>query len=172
LKRESLKEQVIANKAFKKYKRILNAVVAQFNPVEVEKEAKTMHAGRLVRSLDPKKMNPRTLIEANVREISYRSRFVEIRVSMTSHRTHLGQVITAVRRYLVSEYGSESGIKTISERKQYFDRYFREGEQIVAEIDYLLDMLDRFVQDIDQAGFALKRTQDLIEMIYVREKSI
>lgn len=172
MNRERLKEKILGAKVFKKYRRILATIESQFDPIRIDTEIKTMHAGRLVRNLDPKKMDPRTLIEANIREISYRSRFVEIRVSLTSHKTNLEKTISAVRKFLISEYGAESGIKTISERRQYFDRYFRAGISVIGEIDYLLDMLDRFVQDIDQSGFALKRLQGLLEMIYTREKSI
>jgi hypothetical protein len=169
--REDLREEIISSKTYKKFKRIVENIRDQFDPGAIDSEIKTLHAGRLVRNLTASKINAQKMIEAVSREVSYRSRIVEIRISLVDQRINLKRSLSVIKNYLLSEFVVE-GLRTKSDRQAYFSRYLGVAEFLLAEIDRLISNCDYIVKDIDQAGFGTKLIAESLEMIYVREKSI
>lgn len=168
----SVKEDIKRSKAFLQYKRILKSIQEELDVVKLADEAKALHSGRKSRFLDRRNLDPKTLVEANLQDVANRSRLVEIIVQLNEHASNLETTVKAVRRHLLFEYGDRTGIGAVRARSAYFDRYFREGEQFLAEVDNLLKSIDHYIKDIDQTGFALKRSVDILQLIYKPERSL
>ena len=107
-----------------------------------------------------------------MKDISYRSRMVEIRVNITERRDRLHTTIDVVRRHITVEYGSYSEVRSIAGKRQFFDRFFREGLELISRMDTIIDMLDHFIKDIDQAGYGLKNAVAILQMIYRPENKV
>lgn len=167
-----LRYTIRESKVFKRYQRILRDIVSSLDIGKIKAETRMMHAGRKSRSLNIKKLNPKDLVEANLTDVSCRSRFVEIRVSLTDSVESLKKTVKAVKRHIFVEYSDNIPYKTRADKLMYFDRFFREAEDLLSELDHLVESLDFYVKDIDQAGFALKNAANMLEMIYTRERSI
>jgi hypothetical protein len=169
--REELRDSIRSCKPYKRYKRILREIESKFDPETIKTGAKNMHSARLSRTIDPKKMSPKMLIEAHARDIQYRARYVELLVSLESHKTDLNPLVLAVKKYLMSEFPLE-GAKYKNEKQAYFDRYFRDADQLVAEVDHLIKMLLWFIEDIDKSSYRMRDLVKLVEMVYSKESRI
>lgn len=166
-----LSDRIRKDESFKRYRRILDKII-EFDIVSLNREAKNLHSGRDTRNLIKSSINPKGVSDANLKDISYRSRMVEIRVNITEKRDLLKTTIDIVRRHLTYEYSAFCDVKSVAGRKIFFDRYFRSGLELLSRMDTTIDMLDHFIKDIDQTGFGLKNAVAILQMIYRPETKV
>jgi hypothetical protein len=170
--RDELKEEILESKTYRKFKKVVSAIRDQFDPGKIDAEIKSLHSGRLTRSMgSATKINPKQMIDAVIREVANRSRLVEIRVNLVEQKVNLEKAIKAIRNYFLSEF-QVPGLKYKTDRVAYFSRFYREAQFLLDEIDRLIDSCDHFVKDIDQTGFGTRLIKECLDMIYVKERSI
>lgn len=173
MERDQIQEIIRASRPYRKYKKILQRVEGQLDLAALESEIRNIHFSRTIRNLKPTEINQKNMIEASLKEVQGRARLVEIKTSLMEHKFTLEDMVRAVRSYLHSEYGIKlKGIKTRTDRKEYFERYFRSADRFLTQLDYLIEMIKTYVEDIDQAGYKFTNLVNLLEMIYQKERTI
>jgi hypothetical protein len=164
-------DRIKNNAAYQKYLKVLEKVESM-DLASVVREAKSLHAGRTSRTLHTSDIGPKMLTEALFKDLSYRARMVELRVNVSDKRDRLHTTVDVVRRYLMHRYGEKLGLKSQVSRRQFFDTLFREGIETMARMQSISEMLDMFIKDIDQAGYALKNAVALLQLVYKPETKI
>jgi len=167
-----LKEEIKQTDVIKRYRRILKIFRVKFDPLKIKNEALSMHQGRLSRSLEIKATTPKRLTRASQIDTAYRARMVELSVELKSQQTDLKTAIKEVKRYLLTEWSDRLANKKLTDRRMFFDRFTKEGEAVVDEIFTMISMLDKFVEDIDKAGYSLKLSLDCLKLTYAPERII
>ena len=168
----SIADTIRSSTPFKKYESILDLILKQFDAHALFEEAKALHAGRKSRNLKVKNIAPMTLAEANLQDVSHRARLVEVRVSITEHASSLATAIKAAKRATLIRYSPDIDVSGVTAKRLYVERFFKEGEAYLAEMNMIMDSLDHFIKDIDQAGYAMKNTVALLNMVYRPENKI
>jgi hypothetical protein len=59
-----------------------------------------------------------------------------------------------------------------SERHDYVDRVLKSAHSTIHEAQQLIDMLDVFIRDIDQANFHLARVTDSLKLLSEKKGSV
>lgn len=152
---------------FKKFLRIVDNVKAKLNIEADKKEALMLLASRTSRSLHGKKaFSPTAIIDASLKDLSTRSRLVEIRVQATVHVSLLNEAIDAAKRHMSTEYYELlSEYKTVEQRRAMLDRAVKSALEIAIDAKSLVEMLDTIIKDIDSAGYALKSATECLKLM-------
>lgn len=167
-----IKQQVRETTTYSRYQAILK--VAKQHGLKFEElsdELKNMHSGRSSRTLHIKGTpSAHGLMDAVLQDAAYRSRCVEIINTISVQRRLLEFATTAVKESVVSEFSGElrSIYKTNAERDKALDSLTRSGSKIVADMEVIIEMAHRIMEDIDQSGWAIKNAKELLELINSR----
>lgn len=168
---EDILVRIRKNKAYRKYLLFLDRV-ERLDVRSLMSEAKGLHAGRTSRTLYTASINPKSLSEAVLKDVAFRSRLVELRVQLADVRDRLSSFIKAVSKYLNHRYGDKLGLRSQASRKIYFDTILREGVGKLDDLDSALSILDFYIKDIDQTGFGLKNAVAVLQLIYKPENRV
>jgi len=138
--------------------------------VDIEKdldEALRLHAGRSSRQLYGKQQySIKSLIDASLKDISFRSRLVEIRVKASIQLSLLEEATKAIRKYISTEYADDlKEFSTAEQRKSFVDRALKGAISYLSEGAALLDTLDRLIEDIDKASFGLRNMMEGLKLL-------
>ena len=138
--------------------------------VDLEKdltEVLNLHAGRTSRKLyGDKQYSVKALIDASLKDMSYRSRMVEIRVRASVQISILQEAIGALRKYLSTEYADDlREFGTVAERKSFVDRVLKTPLAYIEEANSLLDTIDIILKDLDQASFGLRNMLECLKLL-------
>jgi hypothetical protein len=152
---------------FKKFRKIVKRVEERLKIQEFLSEAKALHAGRTSRKLhERKQFNPRALIEASTKDLSIRSRLVEIRVNVSVNLSNLEEAIDAVKRYISTEfYDALSEYKTVDLKKSLIDRAIARPLDMMSDTKSLIEVLDILIRDIDQSNFHMKTMIEALKLL-------
>jgi hypothetical protein len=165
-KKAELRDALREDKTFAKYRRIVKMVREALDLEALEQEVMRLHVGRESRTLDGTVPSPDKVYAANQQDAKYRSRMAEIRVQLFKQSGALAKATKEVRLYLADEYGSYVSGRTVAERNTYFNRYMNTAIALTEDIDNLMERIDFLIKDIDQMGFTLRRSIDVLELIY------
>jgi len=146
--------------------RVFTSVSSAVNTDRVQREATTLHVGRPSRTLFKRQLTVAHLWDAQAKDIEARSRLVELRVSLTTHREVLSRCVKVVRTDVSTQYASalRKFGSTSSDRSAIVDRLVRKPLELVDSIDSTLEVLDTLIKDIDQTAFGLRNAADLLKI--------
>lgn len=163
----SLIKEIRNDPVYKKFKAILEVTMKKMNVDEDHKEIMARHSSRTARSLRKgERYSPHKLIDANMQEMSIRSRLVEIRIKNSKPLKHLREAMEAMRRHIVTEYVDElSDYKTEGQRKALADRVMKTANEFIAQAEDLLDAIDLILKDIDQTSHSLRHSVELLKLL-------
>lgn len=156
------------NKYFKANQRILKRAISQIDPDAVIKEITSLHTTRGLSSTKRRdffKDNSR-VIDASLDEISKRSRLTTLKLSCLKIKSDVEIANSNLRKYLLSKYAPKlksSGHTTQTAQRAYVEQEMKESLSFVKSLDMVMDMCDIVINDIDQAGWGLKRIQASLE---------
>lgn len=157
------------DETFKRTLRRTSKILEGISVSDYYNEVTAMHSSRLVRSIlvnDVLADQGRKIIEATIQNQSHRSRLVEIKVKLTRVSTTVTEAIDSCQNYLRHQYAvplSKEG-KTQADRNAILSRLFRKPNTVLSEIEGIWSVLDEIIEDLDQAGWALKRIADVVAM--------
>ncbi len=169
--RDDLPDIVKASTIHKKYRRIVETIQREFDIESVEKEMRNHHFTRKSRVMTDK-VDARTLIDASANDMRARGRLVELQMNALRFKLNLERTLQECRRYAISEWGEASGIRTKENQRNYFDRFFRRGNDLLVELNFLHTMADAFIADIDKAGYGLSTIRDSLDNLYTKERQV
>lgn len=130
-------------------------------------EVLNLHAGRTSRKLyGEKQYSVKALLDASLKDMSYRSRMVEIRVRASVQISVLEESVVALRKYLSTEYADDlREFGTVAERKSFVDRVLKSPLAYIEEANSLLDTIDILLKDLDQASFGLRNMLECLKLL-------
>jgi hypothetical protein len=131
------------------------------------KEATGLQSGRLSRNISgDNRYSPKFIIDANLRDLSYRARLVEIRVSLDRKLKSLEEMVQAVKRYVSTEYAEDlSELRTAEQRRNFANRVVKNQEQYLADGNSLVGSIDLLIKDIDQASYHFKTIIECLKLL-------
>ncbi len=161
----SFSREIKTDKRYKKLLHILEVAQSRIDVARDRNEAFAMHSGLLVRQLYGKQVfSTKKVLLATAQLQANRSRLVEIRSRASEHISYLHQGCTAFRRYCLANYDF-TGYKTKEQKDSLLDRPMRPILDFIAEVDNLIEMLDTFIKDIDQAGHGVRHIVEIHKLL-------
>ena len=162
-----LKDTLLSDSAFKQYRRLVKTIEENHDLDSYYTECITMHSGRLSPTLIGAAVSPEKLSQAVRQDVSYRSRYVKIRVNLTMQVSALEEALKAMRRHMAVKYRpwvSHLSLKT--DRAEYLNRYLSRGTALATRMTTIAKCIDRFVEDIDACHWQMKIAKDCIELTF------
>lgn len=157
---------------FKQYKRIVKEIERSVDIEKLTTEINRLHSGRKSRNLHGKSPTGDSLMEASLQDSSNRSRMAEIRVEAFRQQSMLEEAIAAVKRHLMNEYReSFSGLRTKGERLGYVEQFLTRGLRLNANLENFMERVDFLIKDIDQTGFSLRNSINVLEIVYSKNNN-
>lgn len=160
-------KEIRRDENYNKVKAHYEGVVKKTDLETLFNEAVSLHAGRLSRNLSgDKRYSPKYIIDANLRDLSYRARLVEIRVSVDRKLKGLQEMVDALKRYILTEYADDlHDYKTIEQRRGFAARVVKAQEQFLAEGYSLVAAVDTLIKDIDQSSYHFKTIIECLKLL-------
>lgn len=163
----SLVKQVRGDPQYLTFLKILKTTREKVNLETSLNEALNLHMARTSRSLTGNdRYSPKKLIDSTLKDLSTRSRLVEVRVTNDRNLSHLREAMDALRRYVSTEYAEElKDFATVGDRKSFIDRVLKSANELLAEGDSVLATIDHLVKDIDQSGHSMRHVVDCLKLL-------
>lgn len=166
----SLKTQLKADPELKALDAIVARASGSFAPEKVLKEAEHLHLERKSRNLYKITMAPTPLYQADMQDLSNRARLVELKTGILRMIGVINAAVKSVKTHVSTKYQSELKEygSTITERNRIVDRVVSDAIQASADMASVVDILDVYIKDLDQAGYGLRRAIDALELAHGR----
>lgn len=150
-------------------KKFRNITVALREQIHIEKdraEALSLHASRSSRTLYSKIPSAKHLLDASLKDMSFRSRMAEIRVVNTTYTSTLEEAVKAIKRHINTEYYDLlNEYSNVESKKNMIDRVVKTALELQGECAALIDLLDTLIKDIDQSGFGLRNAVEVMKLL-------
>jgi chromatin segregation and condensation protein Rec8/ScpA/Scc1 (kleisin family) len=130
-----LKEALLEDTEFKKYRNILKQVEKRIDLDDVLSEAKRLHSGRKARTLTrvPKADD---LLEAQLQDGGNRARLSQIMAELVEQTGIVDDALTAIRAHIATTYSSMiPSARTKAERVVYVNKYLRKGVKMQSKME-------------------------------------
>lgn len=159
--------QIRKDANFKKFRLVFERTQERVDLQAGLQEALTLHAGRSSRKLYGKdQFSLKALVDASLKDLSFRSRMVEIRVQSSTQLSILREAVRSIRKYLSTEYADDlREFSTAEQRKNFVDRTIKSALAFLEEGDSLIDTLDHLIGDIDKASFHLRNMMECLKLL-------
>ncbi len=163
----TLIEDIRADSTYTQFKKILAVTKGKLKIEESTAEAFALHESRLVRVMTGEdRYSAKKLIDAAYKDLACRSRLVKIRVTNDKHLSYLVDATKSMTKYLRTEYADDlKEFGAAGERHDYVDRILKSAHSTIHEAQQLIDMLDMFIKDIDQASYSLKNVMESLKLL-------
>jgi tRNA U34 5-carboxymethylaminomethyl modifying GTPase MnmE/TrmE len=140
---------------------------SSIDPITVYANLQAMHSSRPVRALNKSKVLKNSngeLLEANLTDIAFRSNLVEQKLNIMKDSLRRQEQIKAVSNYIMVKYASriKEQHKTVTAQRAYVKFLLEKYTEVSSMLEDLLKVIDLVVEDIDSAGWALKRVQEIV----------
>lgn len=130
------------------------------------KEADSLHTTRTSRSLfNLKSATARKIIEAAMLDMSYRSRLVEILVTVKRKYAIIESGIETIGNYLQHRYPLKfQEFRTIAQREAFINSTLEKAWKCLNDMDIVIDSITLIIEDIDKSSYSLKHALDGLEL--------
>lgn len=137
-------------------------------------EIKTIHRTRKVRFLDsssPKFIDK--VVEASIQDQAVRSRMSEILIQCSQARDTLGAAVGPLKEHLLITYAREiSFLRTKDERLSVVYRALERFNDFTSKVDSVESAAKIVIEDVDKAGFSLRRLVDVYSLANRPERTL
>jgi hypothetical protein len=163
----ALVKAVRADPNYLKFQRILETVRKRVDLDASLKEALGLHASRTSRNITGEnRYSPKVIIDASLKDLSFRARLVELRVKNDLQLSTLREAIDAMRRHISTEYSDElRDFPTVDQRRSFVDRVLKNSKEFLAEGEAFLETADALIKDIDQAGHTIRHIIECLKLL-------
>lgn len=163
-----------ADPAYAKLKALAETIRGAVDLDVLEKEAKRLHTARPSRNLYKSNMTPTLLWQALATDMSNRARLIEVNASVFKQSQLLEAATNHVRLYLSTQYKEDidDEARTVAAKKQYLDNVMSLATKQIAEMKAFCELIQFYVKDIDQAGYALTNAVKLLSLTVERPNQV
>ncbi len=164
-----MRELLQKDSEYAKFRQIVQTV-RSFDLDKSLAEADRLHATRKTRLLHAHKLSPQKLQEAQLVELSHRSRLVELRSILSRQYELLGTAIETMKKHIRVKYSQDlqDHARTASERSLVVDRLLSSPLKLKSQLSGAMEIFDAYIRDIDSASYALRNSVELLKMILDR----
>lgn len=172
MSRKEVKALLKKDDAYIKFRSILEYCkgLAEFDNLVSELE--TMHKSRKSRDMHLKTPDVHKLIDASLQASSFRSRCVEIMVTVQKANRLLHAATERIELHTSTTYRDYIPGKSIADRKAYIRNLFQVAHYKMADYERIIEMARLMIEDIDQFSWTAKHTLDALNIIYQRENLV
>lgn len=165
--REALIERINQDETYLRTVKRVNNLMKPLSVADLHSEVTNLHSSRLVRSIlvnDVFADQRRKIIEASLQNQSYRSRLVEIKTQIMRVLIDVQEACTKCKKHIGYQYfeAIAAVVRTQADRNSLVDMFFSSVDRKSAELEGLMAIINVIVEDIDQAGWSIKRISDLV----------
>lgn len=159
-----------ADAVYAGYTRNVRKTLHGLNPERDLAEVKRMHATRRIRSLNTSSLLQNSVVELSTAQLqnqAYRSRCVEIKMTLLHAAHELANLINNCQLYIGNRYSAQLMAqfpKAKADRSDYVAGFTAGAHRALDQINSVIGLIDLVIQDMDQARWALKGLQDAINM--------
>jgi len=171
---DDLKKELSKDDNFESFKNLVNSSSKQLNYDTVYEELMTLHKNRKGRNLHLNgRPSTNDIMDCILQDSSYRSRIIEITVSISRNLQNLNTAIEAIVNYVVTEFANKSllVIKSRIEREQVVRVIISKVQELLDRHKNLNDFCTYLITDIDKAGYSYKNIVEIFE-IMVKERTL
>lgn len=162
-------KQIRKTEEYKQWKSIMQA--AEKFPLEAHyEEVFQAHKSRKSRDLYGGRWNAKKISEASGYDSNVRSRAVELMSNAKRLSFDISAVNESMIDFIISEGFFKSGTQT--DRKASAKNVIKKGSRIEQDFDSFIEIIGDIVNDIDQAGWSMRRMLDAITINSRPEASI
>ena len=159
-----------------RYSRIVD-MARSINTNQMLKEVTRMHQSRSSRRLMLKDhITADALIKANLEEMSYRSTLVDINVKASKLHRKLSIALDATTNHITANYFAylkeTAGLRAKTDVITFVEALLSDGWDYHSRLDYVMDVCKQVIGDIDQAGWSMNRSVELMRIVAARESVI
>jgi hypothetical protein len=173
---KELRRRLKTDETWQKYRRIVeHSWDTSFDTFldEIQK----MHKGRALRilGLDSSHPSGKKLAKAALVDQAYRSRCVEIVMTLTRNRNNLHYAIDTIKKHLDANYRSTLitlGVRGVTDRKQLIASLLSSATRKLSDIDTIVEIADMVIKDIDQGTWCIKHAVDAIQVATKRQYGV
>lgn len=170
--RQRLLKMLAEDQTWLKYRRIAkNSWPVEFDGFE--QEIVDIHKARPIRLITTtSSLTGKTLGNAVMCDQSYRSRAVEIAMSVYRVKCHLELTRALTKKHIAanySQYMNDWGLRGIRERETVVASLFHRADELISRYEMLMELSDWVIADVDAGGFATQKTLKAIEVATKRE---
>ena len=132
-------------------------------------ETTKIHSVRMARYLLPN-LSLSDLQKAAVNESSYRSRLVEILMTVKTFSSALGDYLESMETYLFKKYPDlYEGLRYKTDRALITDKILRKYNKVYVEAAAIEENIELIITDIDKKAYTLRLLMDTIQLATQRE---
>lgn len=163
----SLIQDIRSDPVYKKFKTIFEEARKRIDVEAAYKEATMLHENRLAAMpRGDSRYSAQKLFDANMVDMSARSRLVRIRKKATKQLSVLESAMGAMRHHILTEYVDElKPYKSAPQRQALMDRVMKAAVEFTAEVTSLNDTLDLIIKDVDQASHRYHHAVELLKLM-------
>ncbi len=169
-----VKKKIKKDKRFKEMKANLESPRFQISFDVWTKELKFNHLQRKVAKIKMTDPNfGKKLMKAAQREVSTRSRCVEMKVLCTEIERTMKGTLSYFGDYILLTYALDLKVfGTVKERQMFVEGLLRPFKEYLDKVISLNSVIALYIEDIDKAGYALKNMTDIYITIFKNEGRI
>ena len=164
---QELIELIKADPAYATFRNIVRNTQKSLNIQNSLDDALSLHNSRVLRDLKgEQRYSPKLLIDANLTDLSFRSRLVDMRVRNDVKLSTLREALDAIRGHISTQYSTElKSFSTVDQRRAFVDRAVKNSAQLLADGEALLTTIDALIKDIDQSNFHFKTIIECLKLM-------
>lgn len=153
-----------------RYKKVIDACRGNVNLTALEKEAGFMHNKRETPKLYKLKLDPTTVMKASLLDLSVRARLTGMRADLHRQSEIIATANARLRHGFRAQW--ESKLKRLAgtaiQRSAIVSRLVADGEDLLSQIEATSKLLDSYIKDVDQAGYSITNTTNLMRLLIER----
>lgn len=142
---------------YKNWKSIIKGAM-EFPTEKFFAEIVDSHNSRKSRTLSYKSIKASVLIKASSQDVNLRSRCVELSAKAKRIRYSVSVANEAFKDFVISNKMVDGS--TQSDRNRSASSFIKQGLKVEADLDSFIEVMEDFIEDIDQTGWALKRMME------------
>ena len=140
-------------------------------------EIKILHSSRQMRNIKPKEVlrsAQKALITGVMEDSAFRSRLIEIQVLCLEKQMGLEYHIENLKEYVTVKYQKKlkSNYSTVGDRNAVLSNITEKAEKLAAEISKVTELANLVIGDIDQSGWSVQRTTNVLQLSVARERNL
>lgn len=137
----------------------------------VEREMRVLHESRTSRKLYKAALEPSSLSEASLRDMSNRSRLSELKAQVYVQKNALDVALEAATAHMTTKYAAvlREVASTAGDRKYVIRKVLNPLVARIGELGATMEVLDIHIKDIDQAAWSVKVAADMLKVILERQ---
>lgn len=150
---------------------VLSELKADMDTKKVLDELFILHPSRGVSALRPNQImesSVATLLKSTTQEIATRSRVTTVKMTALRSLLSIEEIVDPLRKYLLTKYSAtlkEYGYSTVSSQRAAVDSALKLFLDETRSLNYILKIADLVIEDVDSAGWGLKRISDTLEQV-------